>query len=136
MEIWVNSIRVTGPHHSICGPGPGRVCSTAEGPGRAWASNHICLGLDFRYVQGHIRFKGLETQCSNTFLWHKAYGHFPDFRSKLYRPTSVQDLLEFNPASVVLCRWLAWHAALSVCLFLGTLFRVANAHRAAQKALQ
>ena len=38
----------------MCGPGPGRVFTTAAGPGRAWASNHICgpgLGLDFRPVQ-------------------------------------------------------------------------------------
>ena len=42
-----------GPHNSICGPG--QVCTTAAGPGRAWASNHVCgpgLGLDFRHVQG------------------------------------------------------------------------------------
>ena len=42
-----------GPHNSVCGPGPGRVCTTAAGP--AWASNHICgpgLGLNFRPVQG------------------------------------------------------------------------------------
>ena len=31
-----------GLHNSVCGPGPGRVCTTAAGPGRAWASNHIC----------------------------------------------------------------------------------------------
>ena len=40
-------------HNLICGPG--RVCTTVAGPGRAWASNHICgpgLGLDFRPVQG------------------------------------------------------------------------------------
>ena len=44
-----------GPHNSVCGPGPGRVCTTAAGLGRAWASNHICgpgLGLNFRPVQG------------------------------------------------------------------------------------
>ena len=44
-----------GPHNSVYGPGPGRVCTTAAGPGRAWASNHICgpgLGLNFRSVQG------------------------------------------------------------------------------------
>ena len=44
-----------GPHNSVCGPGPGRVCTTAAGPGRAWASNHICrpgLGLNVRPVQG------------------------------------------------------------------------------------
>ena len=44
-----------GPHNSICGPGPGQVCTTAAGPARAWASNHVCgpgLGLDFRPVQG------------------------------------------------------------------------------------
>ena len=43
-----------GPHNSICGPDPGWVCTIAAGPGRAWASNHICgpgLGLDFRPVQ-------------------------------------------------------------------------------------
>ncbi len=35
--------------------GRARDCTTAAGPGRAWASNHICgpgLGLDFRPVQG------------------------------------------------------------------------------------
>ena len=31
-----------GPQNSMCGPGPGRVCTTAAGPGRAWASIHIC----------------------------------------------------------------------------------------------
>ena len=44
-----------GRHNSICGPGAGQVCTTAAGPGRAWASNHVCgpgLGLDFRPVQG------------------------------------------------------------------------------------
>ena len=44
-----------GPHNSICRPGPGQVCTTAAGPGRAWTSNHVCgpgLGLDFRPVQG------------------------------------------------------------------------------------
>ena len=42
-----------GPHNSVCGPGPGRVSTTASRPGRAWASNHICgpgLGLNFRPV--------------------------------------------------------------------------------------
>ena len=42
-----------GPHNSVCGPG--RVCTTAAGPGRAWASNHICgpgLGINYRPVQG------------------------------------------------------------------------------------
>ena len=49
-----------GPHNSVCGPGPGRVCTTAAGPGRAWASNHICgpgLGLNFRPVQGPIGYR-------------------------------------------------------------------------------
>ena len=44
-----------GPGHNCCGPGPGQVCTTAAGPGRAWASNHVCgpgLGLYFRPVQG------------------------------------------------------------------------------------
>ena len=44
-----------GPHNSVYGPGPGRVNTTAAGPGRAWASIHICgpgLGLSFRPVQG------------------------------------------------------------------------------------
>ena len=47
------------PHNSVCGPGPGQVCTTAAGPGRAWASNHICgpgLGLNFRPVQGPNRY--------------------------------------------------------------------------------
>ena len=53
-----------GPGHTFCGPGTGliiqfagraRACTTSAGPGRAWASNHICgpgLGLNFRPVQG------------------------------------------------------------------------------------
>ena len=47
-----------GPHNSVCEPGPGQVCTTAVGPGRAWASTYICgpgLGLNFRPVQGPIR---------------------------------------------------------------------------------
>ena len=41
--------------NSVCGPGLGRVCTTAAGPGRAWASHRIYgpgLGLNFRPVQG------------------------------------------------------------------------------------
>ena len=52
-----------GPHNSVCGPGPGRVCTTAAGPGRAWASNHICgpgLGLNFRPVQGPSRHRAYD----------------------------------------------------------------------------
>ena len=44
-----------GPHNSVCVPGPGRVYTTAAGPGRAWASNQICgpgMGLNVRPVQG------------------------------------------------------------------------------------
>ena len=55
-----------GPHNSVCGPGLGRVCTTAAGPGRAWASNHICgpgLGLNFRPVQGP------SGHGSKTVLW-------------------------------------------------------------------
>ena len=55
LDIIVAGRAGPGPHNSICGPGPARVCTTAAGPGRAWASNHICepgLGLDFRPVQG------------------------------------------------------------------------------------
>ena len=54
LDILVADRAGPGPHNSICGPGPGRVFTTAAGPGRAWASNHICgpgLGLDFRPVQ-------------------------------------------------------------------------------------
>ena len=53
-----------GPHNSICGPGPRRVCTTAAGPVGAWASNLVCgpgLGLYFRPVQGpnlHIQEGG------------------------------------------------------------------------------
>ena len=50
--FWGRAVPVS--HNSLCGPGPGRVCTTASGPGRAWASNHICgsgVGLNFRPVQ-------------------------------------------------------------------------------------
>ena len=53
LDIIVAGRAGPGPHNSICGPG--QVCTTAAGPGRAWASNHVCgpgLGLDFRPVQG------------------------------------------------------------------------------------
>ena len=55
LDIIVAARAEPGPHNSICGPGPGQVCTTAAGPGRALASNHACgpgLGLDFRPVQG------------------------------------------------------------------------------------
>ena len=55
LDIIVAGRARPGPHNSICGPGPGQVCTTPAGPGRAWASNHVCgpgLGLDFRPVQG------------------------------------------------------------------------------------
>ena len=60
-----------GPHNSICEPGPGRVCTTAAGPGRAWASSHTCgpgLDLNCRPVQS------LTMQCITvwTFRKHKA----------------------------------------------------------------
>ena len=57
-----------GPHDSICGPGPGQVCTTAADPGRAWASNHVCgpgLGLDFRPVQGPNRY----TAVYDLYVW-------------------------------------------------------------------
>ena len=41
-----------GPHNSICGPGPGRVCTTAAGPGRAWPGLKSYLSLNIRPVQG------------------------------------------------------------------------------------
>ena len=41
LDIIVAGRAGPGPHNSICGPGPGRVCTTAVGPGRAWSSNHI-----------------------------------------------------------------------------------------------
>ena len=43
----------SGPHNSVCGPGP--VCTSAAGPGRVWASNHICgpgLGPSLQHVDG------------------------------------------------------------------------------------
>ena len=55
LDIIVAGRAGPGPQNSICGPGPGQVCTTPAGPGRAWASNHVCgprLGLDFRPVQG------------------------------------------------------------------------------------
>ena len=65
-----------GPHNSICGPGPGQVCTTAAGPGRAWASNHVCgpgLDLDFRPVQGPSRLTafsiGRSTGCTGAFIF-------------------------------------------------------------------
>ena len=48
LDIIVAGRAGPGPHNSICGPGPGQVCTTAAGPCRAWVSNHICL--DFRPV--------------------------------------------------------------------------------------
>ena len=57
-----------GPHNSVCGPGPGQVCTTAAGPGRAWASNHICgpgLGLNFRPVQGPSVYQILLRHTNN-----------------------------------------------------------------------
>ena len=55
-RAWTYFLRTgPGPHNSVCGPGPGRVCTTVAGPGRAWASNHICgpgLGQNVRPVQG------------------------------------------------------------------------------------
>ena len=59
-----------GPHNSVCGPGPGQVCTTAAGPGRAWASNHICgpgLGLNFRPVQGPS-MRGLEGKYAQHYV--------------------------------------------------------------------
>ncbi len=53
-----------GPHNSVFGPGPGRVCTTDAGPGRAWASNNICgpgLGLNFRPVQGPTTYDQVRT---------------------------------------------------------------------------
>ena len=55
LDIIVAGQAGPGPHNSICGSGPGQVCATAAGPGRAWASNHVCgpgLGQDFRPVNG------------------------------------------------------------------------------------
>ena len=55
LDIIVAGRAGPGPQNSICGPGPGQVCATAAGPGRAWTSNHVCgpgLGQDFRPVQG------------------------------------------------------------------------------------
>ena len=68
------------PHSSICGPDPGQVCTTAAGPGRAWASNHVCgpgLGLDFRPVQGPTPHPRLEKVGSHTTLDHPVEKSFP-----------------------------------------------------------
>ena len=55
-RAWTSLLRAgPGPGLIIQFAGLGRVCTTAAGPGRAWASNHVCgpgLGLDFRPVQG------------------------------------------------------------------------------------
>ena len=76
LDILVAGRAGPGPHNSICGPGPGRVFTTAAGPGRAWASNHICgpgLGLDFRPVQDtipHYRHLRLKTRQCAVFRYH------------------------------------------------------------------
>ena len=84
-----------GPHNSICGPGPGRVCTSAAGPGRACASNHICekgMGLDFRPMQGPNMWRHRpvtrrilegpsiqstssvpQTNKERIIMWHSAY---------------------------------------------------------------
>ena len=41
LDIIVAGRAGPGPHNSICGPGPGQVCTTAASPGRAGASNHV-----------------------------------------------------------------------------------------------
>ena len=56
LDIIVTGRAGPGPHNSICGPGPGQVCTTAAGPGRAWASNDVCgpgLGLDLALTRIH-----------------------------------------------------------------------------------
>ena len=73
-----------GPHNSICGPGPGQVCTTAAGPGRAWASNHVCgpgLGLDFRPVQG----PNAHTHNAHTHNAHTHNAHTHNAHTHTYR---------------------------------------------------
>ena len=69
-----------GPHNPVCGPGPGRVCTTAAGPGRAWASNHICgpgLGLNFRPVPGPTGYynNNNNNNNNNTFIFSNIAQH-------------------------------------------------------------
>ena len=69
LDIIVAGRAGPGPHNSICGPGPGQVCTTAAGPGRAWVSNHVCgpgqgQGLDFRPVQGPTGYRSGCGSCS------------------------------------------------------------------------
>ena len=71
-----------GPHNSVCGQGPGRVCTTAAGPGRAWASNHICgpgLGLNFRPVQGPIIYARDSFNPKSERLEFQRPTHQPEF---------------------------------------------------------
>ena len=60
----------SGPHNSVFGPG--QVCTTTAGPGRAWASNHICgpgLGLNFRPVQGPSRQGRQSLGAPESSMW-------------------------------------------------------------------
>ena len=82
-----------GPGNTFCWSGPGLIIQfagrararsaqlSAAGPGRTWASNHICgpgLGLHFRPVQG-------PTQYYSTVSWRWLQG-----RNEEYRPYSLQ----------------------------------------------
>ena len=99
-RAWTYLLRAgPGPHNSICGPG--RVFTTAAGPGRAWASNHICgpgLGLHFRPVQdtsAHETRAFIARMVNNTNTMEKKasrklFGHITE-NSKLARVrTSVR----------------------------------------------
>ena len=97
-----------GPHNSVCGPGLGRVFTTAAGPGRAWASNHICgpgLGLNFQPVQGPRVHHCLEATCRNIILKRATY--------KSPSPSSVPRQNKLMPSSkpdfLISLRQDVWH---------------------------
>ena len=66
-RAWTYFLRAgPGPHNSVCGPGPGQVCTTAT-------SNHICgpgLGLNFRPVQGPTAYlcRPIQPTCRDSRL--------------------------------------------------------------------
>ena len=101
LDILVAGRAGPGPHNSICGPGPGRVFTTAAGPGRAWASNHICgpgLGLDFRPVQDtnahhYRRVYSHHTKFLNTgFILHLSFSKSCGVHDSVTRYTLIYSL--------------------------------------------
>ena len=107
-RAWTYFLRAgPGPHNSVCGPGPGRVCTTAAGPGRAWASNLICgpgLGLNFRPVQGP----------SAHGQWCTLSYTMGDYHRVPSRVAQWQWNICFHSASCVYCIW--W-LTVTICQF-------------------